>query len=581
MRVLLIHAEDSPRRGPWTAERWDLIVDLGKSSNFSSTEWQALARTAVLRADSFRHGVDDVLQTRHLFSSCRGRLVDEEGIDWWDLMSLVVAPEAQELLTLRRLARELNGTTELWATRRDWSVDFLAGLVRLHAHSFERSLPRPIAAGVRYGKALRRFRAAQLREIVLDKWDPALRWRARFAGRAGRFDRPIVLVPSAYTNVSRMAAAYASLIPDTQFLLLATRQSAKQFDAPSNVQVRDLAAYAIANSVESEIEALQKRWLQLRGEFERASDLCALASAGVMNSFPGWIRSGVAVRNAWREALTREPVCGVFCGDDSNLFTRVPVLLAARRKIPTVDFHHGALDGRYLLKDLPSDLYLAKGEMERDYLTRRCGMPSKKIVVGAPPQETRPPTRARDAADRGSAILFSEPYELARMRAEEVYREVLPALCRIAKENNRGVIVKLHPFESCAQRSKMVRACLEPAEQQLVRVIDGPLTSELLSQAWFGITVESTTVIDCLLSGVRCFLCGWLSLSPYEYAAQYARFGVGETLESALQIGEIPQRLAKPSKTIAAADLWPTASKASLRQWLAGTSQTRDARPVS
>jgi hypothetical protein len=107
------------------------------------------------------------------------------------------------------------------------------------------------------------------------------------------------------------------------------------------------------------------------------------------------------------------------------------------------------------------------------------------------------------------------------------------------------------------------------------------LTSDLLSQAWFGITVESTTVIDCLLSGVRCFLCGWLSMSPYEYAAQYARFGVGETLDNALQIGEIPQRLAKPSRALAAADLWPTTSEASLRQWLAGTSQMREARPVS
>src|SRR3974390_1342513 len=35
MRVLLLHPDDSPRQGPWSRQRWDLIVDLGKSSTFS------------------------------------------------------------------------------------------------------------------------------------------------------------------------------------------------------------------------------------------------------------------------------------------------------------------------------------------------------------------------------------------------------------------------------------------------------------------------------------------------------------------------------------------------------------------
>ena len=73
------------------------------------------------------------------------------------------------------------------------------------------------------------------------------------------------------------------------------------------------------------------------------------------------------------------------CGDDSNIYTRLPVLLARQQGIPTLDFHHGALDGRFLMKELPSDLYLAKGEMERDYLVRLCRLPAERVIVAGPP----------------------------------------------------------------------------------------------------------------------------------------------------------------------------------------------------
>jgi hypothetical protein len=90
-----------------------------------------------------------------------------------------------------------------------------------------------------------------------------------------------------------------------------------------------------------------------------------------------------------------------------------------------------------------------------------------------------------------------------------------------------------------------------------------------MTQAWFGITVESTTAIDCLQNGVCCFLCGWLSLGPYEYASQYARFGIGEVIEDAGKIAEIPNRLTKfhthPRLKV---DLSPTVDPAMLQRWL-------------
>jgi hypothetical protein len=583
MRVLLLQPEDSPERGPWSRRRWDLIVDLGKSSPFSKERWERKFGCRVLRAESFRHGIADAKHVREMFSAGRGRLIDEVGIDWWDLMSLLVAPYALTLPALLSVAKEINPSAELWATRSGGIAGVIAIVLRRSLQGFESSgLARIAARGMHYAGLVQRFSAAQFTEILLDKYDSGYQWRSRFAARPPSCAEPVVLLPSAYANVSRMAAAYARLLPDQPFLMVATRQSAKQFAAPANVQVRDLAAYAKADSAGAEVASMDERWMKLRAELCESPELRVLSEAGFLDSIPGWIRDGLSARNAWREVLEREPVCGVLCGDDSNRYTRLPVLLAARRKIPTVDFHHGALDGRYALKDLPCDLYLAKNEMERDYLLRVCGLPPEKVSIGAPPTEDVLSPIESDHRPQSSAILFSEPYEVGGMRAEEVYRELLPPLCRLARERGRSVVVKLHPFESRSQRWRIVRDVLAPEDRNLVSVVEGPLTAELMARAWFGITIESTTVIDCLRQGVCCFLCGWLLLSPHEYAQQYARFGIGEVLRDAQQLSEIPSRLAdfhnRPPLQL---NLSPTVDPAMLQHWLTKSNDPAGVRSVS
>ncbi|MGP8093047.1 MAG: hypothetical protein ACLP72_06950 [Candidatus Sulfotelmatobacter sp.] len=559
------------------------MVDLGKSSGLSEQAWSEQYGCPVLRADSFRQGIADVKRVRQIFSIARGRLLDEEGLDWWDLTSLLVVPEALTLLALDRVAAEIPPSAELCATRPGWPAATLAALAGRTCRSFGQSAwARSAARGLHYASFIRRFSAGQTKEIFLDKYDAGYRWRSRVTPKPRRCSDPVVLLPSAYGNVSRTGSAYARLLPQQSFLMVATRQSAKQFAPPANVQVRDLAAYARAEPSTKEMASLVQRWFELRADLDSTAESRMLSQAGILEAFPSWIRDGIGARNAWRDVIEREPVCGVLCGDDSNLYTRLPVLLAARRKIPTVDFHHGAFDGRYLLKDLPCDVYLAKNEMERDYLSQVCGLPSARIMIGAPPRQAR---AAQDLGreDGGSAIFFSEPYEAAGMRADEVYREILPALCRVAGEHGRNVIVKLHPFENRSQRCRMIRDILSSADQTLVTVLDGPLTNELLSKAWFGITVESTTVMDCLEGGVCCFLCGWLTLSPYEYAQQYSRFGVGEVLQSAEQIGDAPSRLQEfRNRRATAPNLSQPIDPAMLQQWLtSGLREPSGARSAS
>src|SRR5437588_1591325 len=242
MRVLLLHPEDSPQLGPWAEQRWDLVVDLGKSSAFSEAAWAEQLCCRLLRADSFRRGIDDVKAVRELFAAGRGRLLDEEGIDWWHLTSLIIVPQAETVLVLQRLAAEISPAADLWATRPGWPASALALLLERPLRSFsDTSMSRLRERAKHYGRFVRRFPAGQIKQIVLDKYDSGYAWRSRFASHKNALPEPAVLVPSAYGNVSRMAASYARLLPEHSFLLVATRQSAKEFEPPKNVQVRDLA----------------------------------------------------------------------------------------------------------------------------------------------------------------------------------------------------------------------------------------------------------------------------------------------------------------------------------------------------
>ena len=166
-------------------------------------------------------------------------------------------------------------------------------------------------------------------------------------------------------------------------------------------------------------------------------------------------------------------------------------------------------------------------------------------------------------------MFFSEPYEVGRLRTEDIYREILPPLARLAREFGRRLVVKLHPFESRAERMKLVARVLPPENAALVDVLDGPFAPELVAKAWFALTVESTVVIDCSLLGVPCFLCEWLTYSPYGYTHQYARFGVGRILNSPEQLNEIPRLILEPAKPLSEDCLLKTVDPEWLRDIIA------------
>jgi hypothetical protein len=215
--------------------------------------------------------------------------------------------------------------------------------------------------------------------------------------------------------------------------------------------------------------------------------------------------------------------------------------------------------------------------MERDYLLRVCGLPPERVVVAGPAARSRTiPTQERAQDQRSQILFFSEPYESAGWRTEEIYKEILPQLARLAHEFGRKLVVKLHPFESRHQRMALIAKVLSPAEAPMVDVVEGPFTPELVAKAWFALTVESTTVIDCSLLGVPCFVCEWLISSPYGYTSQYARFGVGRILQSREQLNEIPRVVMDPAIALPPDCLLKPMDPEWLRQIIAGAANPKE-----
>jgi hypothetical protein len=234
-------------------------------------------------------------------------------------------------------------------------------------------------------------------------------------------------------------------------------------------------------------------------------------------------------------------VVGCLSADDSNPYTRIPLLLALERKIPAVACHHGALDCRMALKNLRFSTYLAKGEMERDYLERTCGVDAGRIRIGAasPPREN-----ASVWSERAPWItFFTEPQETDFWRVEAIYREVLPRLCAVARRSGKTVVLKLHPFESARQRRRLLARTLSGADRKLVSVTDAPLSHEIFQKTWCAVTVESTVACEGALVGIPAFLCGWLRHAYSGYDPQYVRFGVGRMLELPDELLRIPEML--------------------------------------
>jgi hypothetical protein len=401
-----------------------------------------------------------------------------------------------------------------------------------------------------YLQACRRLSASQIVDVLCDKYDPGYQFRGRLMRKSKAGQGPVVLLPSAYVNVSRTGIAYANTFPDENFLLVVTRRSGWMQPLPHNVTSAWLSHYASLRDRRNETESMQRKWRALLNELKEVPEFEALHSLGCLDLFPLWLKRGFEVRDAWLNVLDSEPVQGVLCADDSNPYTRIPLLLGQVRGLPNIACHHGALDGRYFFKRLHADVIWVKGRMEEDYMVSKCGVPSEKVEIAAPAfAENRSGASTRQGD--GSHILFlSELYEDAGGRAHQFYRDLLPSLAELALATGRKLTVKLHPAESKRGRTRMIDGILRGEQRRAVRIVSGPLTEDLLARAWFGITILSTVAMECAIRGIPCFLCKWLDSGPYGYVDQFIRFQVGIGLNDPSEIARIPDYLRNHSVSV-------------------------------
>ena len=569
MKILLVHPDDSPARGRWFHQRWDQVIDLGKGGCDFYRRSTLQLGCQVIPLDSLRIGVEDFQWVREIFESGRNRLLDAEGIDWWELTAIFFHQQIELLGVLRRFAENLKSSDELYITRPGFYADALRFLLRDRLQVLSSRIESNRSA-LRYVRSAARFPIAQLAEILWDKYDGCYWLRRHFSANRQPSHKPVVLLPSAYINVSRTAIAYARTVPELNFLLVATRRSGWLADASANVTMAKLASYA-KDSLDTsrEYEELLQKWQIFRAELESVPEIFLLRHLRCLDSFPKLLRQGLAIRDAWRRVLETEPVKAVLCADDSNPYTHIPVLLARNRGIPAIACHHGALDGAHLFKRSHADVILAKGKMEQDYLVRVCGVPNVNVEIGAP-ADWSPTCVRRDGDSAPFITFFSEPYEVASARTDEFYRDLLPRLADLALKAGRKLVVKLHPFESRRERQRLINRILTAEQQQIATVVSGALSEDLLQRTWAGITVLSTAASECAVRGIPSFLCGWLEYSHYGYIEQFERFGVGQVLRSPVEIAEIPQLIRRYRQPEVSSNLWQPVTSARLQELFSG-----------
>ena len=212
MKVLLLHPEDSPWNGEWSQTRWDLIVDLGFASRYVYEDWRRRSGTRVLSIYQFAGEMESYRWVNTVLEHGRGRLFDRKGLDWWEILGVWSYQHLQSLYLLEQLRPEISAdkVERLAATRPHPFAKILGLLLNRSIQDFGTESPNPIEGIGRKLGALRKLRPAQIFEIAFDKSDPAHQFR-RHASRQkkARLSDPVVLLPSAYSNVTRAALAYA------------------------------------------------------------------------------------------------------------------------------------------------------------------------------------------------------------------------------------------------------------------------------------------------------------------------------------------------------------------------------------
>lgn len=570
MNVLLLHPEDPIPLS--SKNQWDLIVDFARAPATIYEECVSQNSCTVKSLFDFAQGMDDLHRVKDLVQAGTGILLDEQGIDWWEMFLPTFVPQLQQLLLIERFANEIGSKCNLQASRSDWRVRALEYFLGDDVHAAIRqphksNSPSPIK---HYFRAARNLDRAQLQQVLWDKFDRDHAFRGKISRKRkllGRF----VILPSAYINVSRMAVAYARLLPEQRFLLVCARGSAQLKHLPPNVTQISLDPY-FSGAPEKTLARLAQAIGRLKVQLAASSrELRVAIALGKLDGIVPFMRWGLAMRSAWEHLFESVDATACFSADDSNPYTRIPLLLAQKRKLPSVACHHGALDFMMAIKTISSDGYFAKSEMEYDYLRRVCRVSAQNMAVAGP---SRPATEipVKFASSKKQwLVFFSEPFNELNWRAASVYRDLLPRLLKVAEQCGLKMVFKLHPFENAGAFRRLLKNL--PAGQAAAQnslIMAGAPTEGFWENMNCAIVIQSSVAIECAERGIPVFLCNWLRDPWSEYVQQFERFGIGRVLQHPEEMQDIPTLLPRLRNIPLRAGLQSTPTPDVFRAWLAG-----------
>ena len=106
------------------------------------------------------------------------------GVDWWDVLSLMIEPDLRQLMLISRLARELEAGCELHASRPSRLAKALQTMIGAKTVKVKAGF-RPVRQWARhYRDVFSRLDMAQISQVFQDKFDREHMVRRRFAPTA-------------------------------------------------------------------------------------------------------------------------------------------------------------------------------------------------------------------------------------------------------------------------------------------------------------------------------------------------------------------------------------------------------------
>lgn len=224
------------------------------------------------------------------------------------------------------------------------------------------------------------------------------------------------------------------------------------------------------------------------------------------------------------------------------------VILAPSRECLVVLLQHGVIHRTLGVTDQPVDRFLVRGRFFQDLLAKP--LRDKSSVLNVPPAAATPDNATADGRKRAILFITAPIYIHPLYTAEEV-TQILEILLRVAEQEDRPLIVRVHPTESVHAYRRLVEK-LSPQRAPQVSYSQGTPADAVLRQSDVAVSFYSTMFLDCLRYGVPIISLDWhnwpfkeqykakrafIFASSLRHLEELVREGIGSRLTS--QMGSI------------------------------------------